>query len=101
MCRQTVVQAEVANLADRTREADILIVAEGIPGLIRGDMVKPGATVIDVGTTRTDEGLKGDVDFDSVEPLAGAITPVPGGVGPMTVAMLLVNILKAFDLQSR
>ena len=97
----TVVQAEVANLADRTREADILIVAEGIPGLIRGDMVKPGATVIDVGTTRTDEGLKGDVDFDSVEPLAGAITPVPGGVGPMTVAMLLVNILKAFDLQSR
>ena len=96
-----VVQAEDVHIADRTREADVLIVAEGIPGLIRGDMVKPGATVIDVGTTRTDEGLKGDVDFDSVEAVAGAITPVPGGVGPMTVAILLVNILKAYDLQAR
>lgn len=94
-----VIQAEDAGLTERTRQADILIVAEGIPGLIRGDMVKPGATVIDVGTTRTGEGLKGDVDFASVEPIAGAITPVPGGVGPMTVAMLLVNILKAYDLQ--
>lgn len=93
------VQAEDAHLADQTRQADILIVAEGIPGLITADMVKPGATVIDVGTTRTDNGLKGDVDFESVEPVAGAITPVPGGVGPMTVAMLLVNILKAYDLQ--
>lgn len=97
--KPVVVQAEDPHLADQTREADILIVAEGIPDLIRGDMVKPGATVIDVGTTRTDEGLKGDVNFDSVEPIAGAITPVPGGVGPMTVAMLLVNILKAYDLQ--
>lgn len=97
----TVVQAEDAALADRTRQADILIVAEGIPGLITGTMVKPGATVIDVGTTRTDEGLKGDVDFVSVEKIAGAITPVPGGVGPMTVAMLLVNILKAYDLQRK
>lgn len=94
-----IVQAENEHLADQTRQADILIVAEGIPSLIRGTMVKPGATVIDVGTTRTGEGLKGDVDFESVEPLAGAITPVPGGVGPMTVAMLLVNILKAYDLQ--
>lgn len=97
----TIVQAEDEHLADHTRQADILIVAEGIPGLIRGDMVKPGATIIDVGTTRTDGGLKGDVDFDSVAPIAGAITPVPGGVGPMTVAMLLVNILKAYDLQHK
>lgn len=95
----TVVQAENTHLAEQTRQTDILIVAEGIPGLITGDMVKPGATVIDVGTTKTDEGLRGDVDFASVEPVAGAITPVPGGVGPMTVAMLLVNILKAYDLQ--
>lgn len=97
----TVVQAENTDLAQQTQKADILIVAEGIPDLIRGDMVKPGATVIDVGTTRTDEGLKGDVDFQSVEPVAGALTPVPGGVGPMTVAMLLVNILKAYDLQRK
>ncbi|MCR4314205.1 MAG: bifunctional 5,10-methylenetetrahydrofolate dehydrogenase/5,10-methenyltetrahydrofolate cyclohydrolase, partial [Candidatus Uhrbacteria bacterium] len=97
----TVVQAENTHLAEQTLHADILIVAEGIPGLITADMVKPGATVIDVGTTRTDAGLKGDVDFDSVKPIAGAITPVPGGVGPMTVAMLMVNILKAYDLQSK
>lgn len=97
----TVVQAEDPHLAQKTREADVLIVAEGIPNLIKANMIKPGATVIDVGTTRTDEGLMGDVDFDSVEPVAGAITPVPGGVGPMTVAMLLVNILKAYDLQRK
>lgn len=97
----TVVQAENPELVHHVREADILIVAEGIPGLITGTMVKPGATVIDVGTTRTDEGLKGDIDFESVEKIAGAITPVPGGVGPMTVAMLLVNILKAYDLQRK
>ncbi len=95
----TVTQAENPNLAEQTRAADILIVAEGIPGLITGDVVKPGAIVIDVGTTRTGEGIKGDVDFESVEKVASAITPVPGGVGPMTVAMLLVNILKARDLQ--
>lgn len=97
----TVVQPEDSNFVEQTRQADIIIVAKGIPGLIRGNMVKPGATVIDVGTTRTGEGLKGDVEFESVEPVAGAITPVPGGVGPMTVAMLLVNILKAYDLQRR
>ena len=97
----TVVQAESPTLTEETRQADILVVAEGIPGLIHGDMVKPGATVIDVGTTRTDTGLKGDVDFDSVSSVSGAITPVPGGVGPMTVAMLLVNILKAYDLQKK
>jgi methylenetetrahydrofolate dehydrogenase (NADP+)/methenyltetrahydrofolate cyclohydrolase len=96
----TVTQAEDENLAEKTVSADILIVAEGIPGLIKGDMVKEGAVVIDVGTTRTDNGLKGDVDFDAVKEVAGAITPVPGGVGPMTVAMLLVNILNAYGLQT-
>lgn len=96
-----VVQAESPTLGEQSRHADILIIAKGIPGFIRGDMVKPGAVVIDVGTTRTDTGLRGDVDFASVEPVAGAITPVPGGVGPMTVAMLLVNILKAYDLQRK
>ncbi len=95
----TVVQHDNADLAEATRASDILIVAVGQPGFIIGDMVKPGAIVIDVGTTRTDDGLKGDVDFDSVAPIASAITPVPGGVGPMTVAMLLVNILKAYSLQ--
>jgi methylenetetrahydrofolate dehydrogenase (NADP+)/methenyltetrahydrofolate cyclohydrolase len=63
--------------------------------MITADMVKPGATVIDVGVNRTDSGLAGDVDFDSVEPVAGAITPVPGGVGPMTIAMLLRNTVIA------
>ncbi len=82
-----------------TKTADVLIVAVGKPGLITGRMIKPGATVIDVGTTKIDGVLYGDVDWSSVEPIAGALTPVPGGVGPMTVAMLLVNVLKAYDLQ--
>ncbi|NQV89468.1 MAG: bifunctional 5,10-methylenetetrahydrofolate dehydrogenase/5,10-methenyltetrahydrofolate cyclohydrolase [Parcubacteria group bacterium] len=97
----TVIQAESDNLAEVTKSADILIVAEGIPGLITGDMVKPGAIVIDVGTTRVDGKLMGDVEEASVEKIAGALTPVPGGVGPMTVAMLLVNILKAYGFQLR
>jgi methylenetetrahydrofolate dehydrogenase (NADP+) / methenyltetrahydrofolate cyclohydrolase len=77
------------------READVLIAAAGSPGLVTADMVREGATVIDVGTNRTDDGLVGDVDFDAVRERAGAITPVPGGVGPMTRAMLLVNTLRA------
>jgi methylenetetrahydrofolate dehydrogenase (NADP+)/methenyltetrahydrofolate cyclohydrolase len=77
------------------READVLIAAVGSPRLVTGDMVREGATVIDVGTNRTDDGLVGDVDFDAASERAGAITPVPGGVGPMTRAMLLVNTLKA------
>jgi methylenetetrahydrofolate dehydrogenase (NADP+)/methenyltetrahydrofolate cyclohydrolase len=77
------------------READVLIAAVGSPGLVTADMVCEGATVIDVGTNRTDDGLVGDVDFDAVRERAGAITPVPGGVGPMTRAMLLVNTLRA------
>jgi methylenetetrahydrofolate dehydrogenase (NADP+)/methenyltetrahydrofolate cyclohydrolase len=77
------------------REAEVLIAAVGSPGLVTADMVREGAVVIDVGTNRTDDGLVGDVDFDAVKELAGAITPVPGGVGPMTRAMLLVNTVKA------
>ncbi len=94
----TVVELTDPSLKQKTRQADLLIVAIGSPGLITGEFVKPGAVVIDVGTTRTQDGLKGDVDFDSVSPVAGALTPVPGGVGPMTVAMLLLNTLKAYDL---
>jgi methylenetetrahydrofolate dehydrogenase (NADP+) / methenyltetrahydrofolate cyclohydrolase len=82
------------------READVLIAAVGSPGLVTGDMVREGAVVIDVGTNRTDAGLVGDVDFESARQRAGAITPVPGGVGPMTRAMLLVNTLRAARLQS-
>jgi methylenetetrahydrofolate dehydrogenase (NADP+)/methenyltetrahydrofolate cyclohydrolase len=82
------------------READVLIAAVGSPGLVKGDMVREGAVVIDVGTNRTDAGLVGDVDFESARERAGAITPVPGGVGPMTRAMLLVNTLRAARLQS-
>ena len=77
------------------READVLIAAVGSPGLVTGEMVREGAVVIDVGTNRTDDGLVGDVDFESARERARAITPVPGGVGPMTRAMLLVNTLRA------
>jgi methylenetetrahydrofolate dehydrogenase (NADP+) / methenyltetrahydrofolate cyclohydrolase len=77
------------------RDADVLIAAVGSPGLVTADMVRDGAVVIDVGTNRTEDGLVGDVDFEAVREKAGAITPVPGGVGPMTRAMLLVNTLRA------
>jgi methylenetetrahydrofolate dehydrogenase (NADP+)/methenyltetrahydrofolate cyclohydrolase len=88
------------DLAAHTRAADIVVVAAGVPHLLRGDMVKPGATVIDVGVHRTPDGLIGDVAFDEVVEVAGAITPVPGGVGPMTVAMLLVNTVQAAEAQA-
>lgn len=91
----TICHSKTADLAGVCREADILVAAVGIPGLIEADWVKPGATVIDVGINRTDEGLVGDVDFESVSEVAGAITPVPGGVGPMTIAHLMANTLKA------
>ncbi len=81
------------------RRGDVLVAAVGRAGLITGEMVKPGATVIDVGTTRTERGVTGDVDFDSAARVAGAITPVPGGVGPMTIAMLLQNTLQAAWMQ--
>ncbi|MFA6329181.1 MAG: bifunctional 5,10-methylenetetrahydrofolate dehydrogenase/5,10-methenyltetrahydrofolate cyclohydrolase [Candidatus Micrarchaeia archaeon] len=80
-----------------TRQADVLVVGVGKPGLVRGDMVKPGATVIDVGTSKLANGkLAGDVDFESASQVASAITPVPGGVGPMTIASLLDNTLVAY-----
>jgi methylenetetrahydrofolate dehydrogenase (NADP+)/methenyltetrahydrofolate cyclohydrolase len=83
------------DLAAVCREADVLVAAVGSAGLVTGDMVGEGAVVIDVGTNRTQEGLVGDVDFEAAKERARAITPVPGGVGPMTRAMLLVNTLKA------
>lgn len=82
-------------LAEVCRGADVLVVAAGRPQMIGTDAVKAGATVIDVGIHRTEDGLVGDVDFEAVEPIARAITPVPGGVGPMTIAMLLMNTLEA------
>jgi methylenetetrahydrofolate dehydrogenase (NADP+)/methenyltetrahydrofolate cyclohydrolase len=83
------------DLAPVCREAEVLVAAVGSPGLVTADMVRPGAVVIDVGTNRSDDGLVGDVDFEAVREVAGAITPVPGGVGPMTRAMLLANTVVA------
>ncbi|MBQ8383196.1 MAG: bifunctional methylenetetrahydrofolate dehydrogenase/methenyltetrahydrofolate cyclohydrolase FolD [Clostridia bacterium] len=92
----TICHSRTQNLAEVTRRADILVVAIGKAKFITGDMVKPGAVVIDVGMDRDENGkLCGDVDFASVEPIASAITPVPGGVGPMTITMLLRNTLTA------
>jgi len=91
----TVCHSRTRDLPEVCRRGEILVAAAGRPGLIGAEMVRPGATVIDVGTNRTDDGLVGDVDFDSVVEVAGAITPVPGGVGPMTIAMLLSNTLQA------
>lgn len=98
----TVCHSRTQNLAAHTLNADILIAAIGKPGFITADMVKPGATIIDVGTTRVEDASKkagwrlcGDVDFEGVSKIAGAITPVPGGVGPMTIAGLLANTMLA------
>jgi methylenetetrahydrofolate dehydrogenase (NADP+) / methenyltetrahydrofolate cyclohydrolase len=95
----TIAHSRTRDLADVTRRADILVAAVGRPQMITGDMIKPGATVIDVGVNRTDAGLVGDVDYGSAAEVAGAITPVPGGVGPMTIAMLLSNTLEAAKLR--
>jgi methylenetetrahydrofolate dehydrogenase (NADP+)/methenyltetrahydrofolate cyclohydrolase len=91
----TVCHSRTTNLPEITRQADILIAAIGKPRFIRQEMVRPGAVVIDVGINRTDNGLVGDVDFDAVRRIASAITPVPGGVGVLTVTMLLQNTLRA------
>jgi len=92
----TVAHSRTRDLGEVCRRAEVLVVATGQRGLVTADMVRPGAVVIDVGTNRTEDGrLVGDVDFDSVAAVAGAITPVPGGVGPMTVTMLLQNTLTA------
>ena len=94
----TICNSKTRDLAAQTRRADVLVVATGKPGIVTGDMIKPGAIVIDVGINRMPDGkLAGDVDFSSASEVAGAITPVPGGVGPMTIAMLLVNTLEATE----
>jgi methylenetetrahydrofolate dehydrogenase (NADP+) / methenyltetrahydrofolate cyclohydrolase len=105
-CTVTVAHSRTKNLADVVREADIVVAAVGRPQMIKGDWLKPGAVVIDVGINRIDapergEGksrLVGDVDYDSALPVAGAITPVPGGVGPMTIACLLANTITTASL---
>ncbi len=98
----TICHSKSADLAATTREADILVAAVGRPKLVTASMVKPGACVIDVGINRLADGsLAGDVDFDAVKQVAGWITPVPGGVGPMTIAMLLENCLKAASSMPR
>lgn len=95
----TVLHKESISLQPYVRMADIVVVAAGAPGLINGSDIAPGATVIDVGTTFVDGELKGDVDFESAAAVAGAITPVPGGVGPVTNVALLRNVIKAADAQ--
>ena len=97
----TVCHSKTNNLAEVCRNADILVAAVGRAKLITADMVKPGAVVIDVGMNRDENGkLCGDVDFDAVEPIASHITPVPGGVGPMTIAMLMKNAVSAAKIQN-
>ena len=98
----TICHSHTKDLADITREADILVAAIGKPRFVTADMVKPGATVIDVGINRIEpKKLVGDVDFDAVQEVAGAITPVPGGVGLLTVAMLMQNVVTAAKLQRK
>lgn len=96
----TIGHSRSADLGELTRTADILIAAVGRPRLITAEMVKPGAVVVDVGINRVDEKLVGDVDYDPVREIASAITPVPGGIGPLTIAMLLRNTLTACQLQN-
>jgi len=101
-CTVTVCHSQSKDLNFHTRRADILVAAVGRARMITGDMIKPGATVIDVGINRTADGkLCGDVDFASASEVAGAITPVPGGVGPMTITMLLANTLEAAERKAK
>ena len=95
----TLCHSRTTDLTNTARQADILIAAIGSPGFVTAEMVKPGAIVVDVGINRTEDGLVGDVDFEAVGKIAGYLTPVPGGVGPLTVTMLLENTLKASQLQ--
>jgi methylenetetrahydrofolate dehydrogenase (NADP+) / methenyltetrahydrofolate cyclohydrolase len=96
----TLCHSRTRDLGAVCRRADVLVAAVGVPRLVTGEMVRPGAVVIDVGINRVEGKLVGDVDFESVAPHARAITPVPGGVGPMTIAMLLSNTLRAARLQA-
>ena len=107
-CTVTLVHSRSENIREICLGADILVAAVGIPGFITADMVKKGAVVIDVGTTRVEDStrergwrLVGDVDYENVAPLTSAITPVPGGVGPMTIASLMINTLKAMELKGK
>jgi methylenetetrahydrofolate dehydrogenase (NADP+)/methenyltetrahydrofolate cyclohydrolase len=94
-CTVTIAHSRTKDLASVCREADILVAAVGRPDMIRGDWIKPGAAVVDVGINRTDAGLRGDVAQEEAAEVAGWLTPVPGGVGPMTIAFLLANTLQA------
>ena len=96
-CTVTICHSRTKNLAEHTRRADILVAAVGRAGFVTADMVKPGAVVIDVGINRVDGKVRGDVDFDRVREVAGWITPVPGGVGKMTITMLLMNTVEAAE----
>jgi len=93
----TICHSRTADVRQECTQADVLVVAVGRPRLVKGDWVKPGAVVIDVGINRVDGQIVGDVDFDEVQEVAGAITPVPGGVGPMTIAMLMKNTVEAAE----
>ena len=95
----TLCHSRTRDLTGICRQADILVAAIGKPRFITGEMVKPGATVLDVGINRTDAGIVGDVDFSAAREIAGAITPVPRGVGPMTIVMLMHNTLAAARAQ--
>src|SRR3989338_5653132 len=97
----TICHSKTKNIAEHTKKADILVAAVGKPKLITKDMVKEGAVVIDVGINRIGNKIVGDVDFENVKEVAGFITPVPGGVGPMTIAMLMENTLKAMELANK
>lgn len=98
----TICHSKTKNLKEKTKQADILVAAVGIPNFITGDMIKEGAVVIDVGINRmADKKLVGDVEFENAEKVASAITPVPGGVGPMTIAMLMKNTIKAAVIQHK
>jgi methylenetetrahydrofolate dehydrogenase (NADP+)/methenyltetrahydrofolate cyclohydrolase len=92
-CTVTIAHSKTHDLPGVVHRADIVVAAVGVPHLVKGEWIKPGATVIDVGINRTADGLVGDVDFDGAAGHAGAITPVPGGVGPMTIACLMRNTL--------
>ena len=101
-CTVTICHSRTRNLADIVKNADIVVAAVGRANFITGDMIKPGAAVIDVGINRREDGtLCGDVDFDAAQEKAGWITPVPGGVGPMTIAMLMKNTLDAAEKHGR
>ena len=100
-CTVTICHSRTKDLAAHTRRADILVAAVGKPRFVTGDMVKPGAAVVDVGINRVDGKVVGDVDFASVEPVAGFLSPVPGGVGKMTICMLMENTVEAAERKAR